>query len=316
MWKVPHNLREEAEAFDKQVEERMALGQVPDLRKLQFVEGLYNNPWRDPEFVQLQIMPKIDFIIEKAKTRPGGQVLELGCGMGYLSLELARNGLHVHAVDISKKSIEVAKKVYSENTYMVGFGSLNYEVADITTMDMGEAKYDSIISLGTLHHLQALDSVIIRISKALRQRGNLILCEPIRSNFTEKSAEFAAILRVIAPTWITYEAKLKPISDAENWRAFVQQIYNEYRYVDKRGEGVQSPFDNIVSSEEDLIKPITKHFAIKEVKYSDAFVDKIIGGLRGDARYKLAKFLKFLDDDLIRRGVLPATSVCLWATKE
>lgn len=316
MGEVPHNLQEEAEAFDKQVEERMSLGHVPDLRKLQFVEGLYNNPWRDPEFVHLQIVPKVDFIIEKAKTRPGGQVLELGCGMGYLSLELARNGLHVHAVDISKKSIEVAKKVYSENTFIVGFGSLNYEVADITTMDLGEAKYDSIVSLGTLHHLPALDSVIIRINKALRQSGNLILCEPIRSNFTEKSAEFAAILRVIAPTWITYEAKLKPISDPENWRAFVQQIYNEYRYVDEKGERVQSPFDNIVSSEEDLIKPITKHFAIKEVKYSDAFVDKIIGGLRGDARYALAKFLKFLDDDLIRRGVLPATSVCLWAIKE
>ena len=236
--------------------------------------------------------------------------------MGYLSLELARNGLHVDAVDISSKSIEVAKKYLSENTYTAGFGSLNYEVADITTMDMGEAKYDSIVTLGTLHHLPDLDSIIIRISKALRPSGNLILCEPIRSNFTQKSAEFAAILRVISPTWIPYEEKLKFISDSENWRAFVQRIYNEYTYVGERGKKVQSPFDNIISSEEGLIKPITKYFTIKEVKYSDAFIDKLIGGLRGDARYCIARFLKFLDDDLIRRGILPPTSMCLWATKK
>jgi len=40
--KTPHNLREEAEDFDKQVAERLSLNQVPDLRRLQFVEVLYN----------------------------------------------------------------------------------------------------------------------------------------------------------------------------------------------------------------------------------------------------------------------------------
>ena len=312
---LSHNLEEEARAFDKQVEERVSLGYIPDLRRLQFVEGLYNNPWREPEFVNIHIMPKVNFVIEIAR-KSGGAVLELGCGMGYLSLEMARNGLHVDAVDISNKSIEVARKYLSENTYTAGFGSLNYKVADITTMDMGEAKYNSIVTFGTLHHLPDPNSVIIRINKALRPNGNLILCEPIRSNFTEKSAEFAAILRVILPTWILYEEKLKSILAPENWRAFVQQIYREYTYVDEKGEGVQSPFDNITSSEEGLIKPIAKYFTIKEVKYSDAFIDKLIGGLRGDTRYALARFLKFLDDDLISRGILPPVSMCLWATKK
>jgi SAM-dependent methyltransferase len=310
-----HYLREEAAAFDKQVEERMALGLVPDLKRLRFVEGLYNNPWREPEFVRLEIMPKVDFVIRKAKST-GDRVLELGCGTGYLSLELARNGLHVYAVDISIESIEVAKKYLLENTYEVGFGSLNYEVADIASMDMGDGQYDSIVSFGTIHHMSDLESVIIRISKGLRPKGRLILCEPIRSNFDQKSAEFAAFLRVVAPTWESYEEKLKSLSGPESWTAFVQRIYNEYTYVNESGANVQSPLDNAVSSEEELLKPITKYFDIEDVNYSDAFIDKLIGGLRGDARYALARFLKFLDDDLIRRGILRPTSIWLSAVKK
>lgn len=308
-----YNLKDEAYAFDKQAGERTALGYIPDLRRLQFVEGLYNNPWREPEFTRLQIMPKVNFVIEVAK-KAGGAVLELGCGMGYLSLEMARNGLYVEAVDISPKSIEIAKKYLAENPYLDGFGSLNYKVDDIMSMDMGKDKYNSVVSFATLHHIPDLESVISRISKALKLNGNLILCEPIRDNFTLTSAEFAAILRVVLPTWESYGKKL--VYDSESWGHFVQEIYNEYRYVDKQGERVQSPFDNINASEEGMTQAISKYLTIKEIKYSDAFIDKIIGGLRGPNQYSLAKFLKFLDDDLIRRGVLPPTSMCLWAIKE
>jgi len=308
-----YSLKDEADAFDKQIEERISLGYIPDLKKLQFVEGLYNNPWREPEFTRLQIMPKVNFIIEIAK-KAGGTVLELGCGMGYLGLEIARNGLHVDAVDISPKSIEIAKKYLLENTDRDGFGSLNYRVDDIVNMDMGNEKYNSIVSFSTLHHISNLESVISRISKALKLNGNLILSEPIRDKFTFESAEFAAILRAVLPTWVPYEKKL--VHDSEAWRHFVQEIYNEYRYIDKQGESVQSPFDNISSSKEGMLQAISKYLTIKEIKYSDAFIDKLIGGLRGPNRYSLAKFLKFVDDDLVRRGVLPPTSMCLWAIKE
>jgi 2-polyprenyl-3-methyl-5-hydroxy-6-metoxy-1,4-benzoquinol methylase len=305
--------QKEAQAFDRQVEERIRLGQVPDLRRLRFVESLYNNPWREPEFVNIQIMPKVNFAIEIAK-KAGGAVLELGCGMGYLSLELARNGLHVDAVDISNKSIEVAKKYLAENPYQDGFGSLNYEVADIINMDMGKNKYNSVITFGVLHHTPDLESVIKRISKALKSNGNLILCEPIRDNFSLTSAEFAAILRVVLPTWEPCEKKL--VYDSEAWSSFIQEIYNEYKYVNKEGKNTQSPFDNINASEGQMIEPIKKYFIIKELKYSDAFIDKTVGGLRGPNRILLARFLKFLDDDLIRRGILPPTSMCLWAIKK
>ncbi len=109
-------LEKEAEAFDKQIEERIKHGFIPDLRRLQKVEWFYNNVWREPKFVEIHWMPKINFILDIAKNK-GGVVLEIGCGSGYLSLELARNGLDVTGVDLSSKNIEIARKFAKENPY-------------------------------------------------------------------------------------------------------------------------------------------------------------------------------------------------------
>jgi len=42
------------------------------------------------------MMPEVEFVLDIAAKRGGGErVIELGCGYGYLTLELARNGLDV-----------------------------------------------------------------------------------------------------------------------------------------------------------------------------------------------------------------------------
>lgn len=305
-------LEQEAEAFDRQVDERIMHGFIPDLRRLRKVEWFYNNVWRDPKFVKIHLMPKIEFVLNATKQK-GGKVLELGCGNGYLTLELARNGLDVIGVDLSPKSIEIAKRFANENSYKEEFGSLKYVCDDILTMDLGEDKFDTVVFFGTLHHMPDIDLVLSKVHKALKSNGNLIVCEPIRDNFTRESAEFAAIFRAILPTWIPYEQKLNGLDTSESWSKYVNQIFNEYIYED---EHEQSPCDNVIASEKIMVDKISKYFIIKSIKYSDAFIDKLIGGLRGEEKYILAKFLKFLDEDLIRRKILPPTSLRLYAIKQ
>jgi len=304
-------LQKEAEAFDKQSDERIKHGFIPDLRRLKKVDWFYNNAWRDPEFVKIHLMPKINFVINIAKQR-GGRVLELGCGYGYLTLELARNGLDVVGVDLSPKSIEIAKKFAEENSFKENFGSLKYLCNNILSIDLGENKFDTIIFFGTLHHIADIDLILSKVHKALKNKGNLIVCEPIRDNFTKKSAEFAAIMRAVLPTWVPLEQKLKELDNQKSWKTYVNQIYEEYTY---KGEHEQSPCDNVTASEKIILNTIKKYFTIKTTEYSDAFIDKLIGGLRGEDKYILARFLKFLDDDLIARKVLPHTSIRLHAVK-
>lgn len=305
-------LEKEAKAFDKQVDERIKHGFVPDLRRLRKVYWFYNNLWREPEFVKIQMMPKINFVLEIAKKR-GGKVLEIGCGYGYLSLELARNGLDVLGVDLSSKSIEIARRFAKKNPFKKNFGFLTYKSGDVLSMDLGKNEYNSAVFFGSLHHMPDINMVLSKVHAGLKSGGNLIVCEPVSDNFTTQSAEFAAVLRAVLPTWISHEKKLKNLDNLKAWKRYVNNIFDEYTY---RSGHKQSPCDNITSSEKLMINAIKKKFQIKTIVYSDAFIDKLIGGLRGKHRYQLARFLKSLDEDLIRRKVLPPTFIRVHAVKK
>lgn len=298
----------EKKAFDEQAEEREKYGLYPDIRDLRVVEKLYNNPWREPEFFHLQILPRIEFILN-AITNNKGKVLEVGCGNGFLSLEMARFGMDVCGIDISTKSIEIARKTAKNNKYADGFGSLKYEVADFMSAEFVNSSWDSVVFMGALHHFPDIDKVVKKVVTLLKPKGNIVLCEPVSDNFTRPLAEIAALLRLVCPTWQSYQDKLEKVQDAKSWEKYVDEIMHEYQYLDVHGNNVQSPMDNVTNVEEDIINSVNKYFEISRYVKTDAFIDKLIGGLRGPDRYPLAKFLKLFDDYVINNGKLPHTGI-------
>ena len=81
----------------------------------------------------------------------GKRVLELGCGIGTDALEFARYGASVHAIDISEKSVEIARK-RGRVEHLSGF--IKFTVDDIEQMGYGFDKeyYDLAYSFGAIHH--------------------------------------------------------------------------------------------------------------------------------------------------------------------
>jgi len=51
---------------------------------------------------------EIDFIISQLDLQPGARILDVGCGPGRHSHELARRGFQVHGIDISQTFIDLA----------------------------------------------------------------------------------------------------------------------------------------------------------------------------------------------------------------
>ena len=64
-----------------------------------------------------------------------------------------------------------------------------------------------------------------------------------------------------------------------------------------------------------MVSAIKKYFTIQTLEHHDAFIDKLIGGLRGSHRYALARHLKEFDHETIKKGLLPGTAIHLVATK-
>ena len=301
----------EKAAFDRQAQERIDAGFVPDLRRLTQVDWFYNNVWREPEFVEIHWMPRIRNIIARA-LESGTKVLEIGCGYGMLSLELARNGLDVTGIDLSGKHIAIAERFRDENPFPDGFGSLKYICGNIMDTELAPATFDAAIFFRSFHHMPRATDVIERIHCTLKTKGRLILSEPVRSHFTTTSALFAAVLRLLLPTWEGYTDKLGKVTSHDDLKGYIDEIFKEYV---RSKEHKQSPMDNSIDNAQTIADIVSKHFVITESSLSDAFLDKIIGGLRGKHRFELAAVVKLLDDYMVQEGVLPGTSLELVAEK-
>jgi SAM-dependent methyltransferase len=75
-------------------------------------DGFFDDDWLT--LLQLRSTPErneaeIDFVVDALELEPGERVLDLACGFGRHSVELARRGLRVTGLDLSRPSLERAR---------------------------------------------------------------------------------------------------------------------------------------------------------------------------------------------------------------
>ncbi|MGA2034807.1 MAG: class I SAM-dependent methyltransferase [Thermoguttaceae bacterium] len=92
----------------------------------------------------------------------GKHVLEIGCGIGTDTINFARHGAQVTAVDLSDESLAVAKK----RCEVFGLGEritfLRGDAEELTQF-VPRRRYDLIYSFGVIHHTPHPDSVFQQI---------------------------------------------------------------------------------------------------------------------------------------------------------
>jgi SAM-dependent methyltransferase len=184
-------LQEEARFWDERAELLLSSGRVPlwfDHRRGEDVRFLPLDRLRgagiraDPVLYRLIYGKMMDSIIEET-TRNKGYALDLGCGCGWLSLELARCGMDVDGYDIAPKQIEIATRFARESQESAepllhgDFGSTNYQVVDLNHAVLEAGKYEAVVSMGTLHHIQRLDHLLDEIQKSLKPGGKFLFYE-------------------------------------------------------------------------------------------------------------------------------------------
>lgn len=301
---VPESLQGEAEAFDRRMEERVSNGLIPDLRRCQRCDWFYNNPWRHPSYVEMVFGGYLNFAL--AHVPPAGShVLEVGSGLGHMSLELARHGYHVTGLDLSGYSIDVADYYRLDNSYEDGFGSLRYRLQDILNWDFSQ-QFDAACFFLTLHHFSPPSEVLDIVFEHLRPDGIIVVVEPARDWFSRLNATVIALIRLLLSSTEHWYEKLQLPSNELDLDRFISDIELEYREARDPTEEQQSPHDNSAYAT-DMIEALDARFTRLGFETTFAFVPRMVGGVRTgneEQTLNIAGFLHLFDNYCVRRGLL------------
>jgi trans-aconitate methyltransferase len=111
------------------------------------------------------------FVWEKARgllewlvPRDGERILDLGCGTGQLSAEIAARGASVVGIDRSPEMVAEARKK---------FPALRFEVCDARALPFTQ-EFDVVFSNAALHWIRQAEEVVAGISRALKPGGRFV----------------------------------------------------------------------------------------------------------------------------------------------
>ena len=111
------------------------------------------------------------FVWEKARgllewlaPQKGERILDLGCGTGQLSSEIAASGAEVVGVDRSQEMITEARNK---------FPALHFEVCDARSLTY-ENEFDAVFSNAALHWIPEAEPVVAGIARALKAGGRFV----------------------------------------------------------------------------------------------------------------------------------------------
>lgn len=97
----------------------------------------------------------------------GKKVLEIGCGIGTDTINFARHGANVTAVDLSEKSLEIARRrseIYGVQDSVQFFRGNAEDLSSFVPV----APYDLIYSFGVIHHTPNPERVLEQLRRYAR----------------------------------------------------------------------------------------------------------------------------------------------------
>ncbi|TWR29275.1 methyltransferase domain-containing protein [Mucilaginibacter pallidiroseus] len=124
-------------------------------------------------------------VLEVLDVKPGEHVLDLGCGTGYLTSEIQKQGAVVTGIDASPEMIQKARET---------FNNVDFFVADGTGFEFDDP-FDAVFSNATLHWIKDADAAIKCVYDALKTGGRFVAEMGGKGNMKQMIAATARVLK-------------------------------------------------------------------------------------------------------------------------
>ena len=177
------------------------------------------------KYIKNKLFEKKQLIKFSKKSLANFNILDLGCGGGLVCEPLARLGANITGIDFVKQNIIAAKK-HAKKTN----ANIEYLHQNINNLKL-KKKYDAVLILEVLEHIEDWKKIIINVKKLLKPRGKIIISTINRNFFSKLFAIFIAenILNWVPKKTHTYSKLIKP----EELRPFLNK--NKINVTDVTG---------------------------------------------------------------------------------
>ena len=120
------------------------------------------------------------------------RLLDLGCGPGLLSFDLARRGYRGFGLDSAPGMIQLAKTQACDQGLS---GLWQYQVADVEKLPLQEESFDGAICAGVIDYLPTDDNLLREAHRVLKPRGVLILAVTNKYGYTVSLSSVADCIK-------------------------------------------------------------------------------------------------------------------------
>jgi len=203
-------------------------------------------------------------IEREASILKGRRLLEIGCGLGFDSLEFIKRGVRVTATDLTPSAVELAYKHFEIERVRAD----DVRVEDVLDLTFDDNTFDAVWANGVIHAAGDPNKAIQNIRRVLKPGGRAIIC-----HFYRKPS-WMYLLHLIGRENIEFKEEDPPVnkflteSEIEaNFEGFkIQEAAQEhYRAMPICRRGVKAslykfgfrPIYNLIP------EPIAKRFAYK-----------------------------------------------------
>ena len=305
---MENKIEEERIHTNEKQRQRASKGFIPDLKNMTDCDYFYLSPFRRKYTANLSLGPYVDFTIsELDKHRNVNRILDVGCGTGWYSLELARKGYDITAIDLSDYNIELAKETYNKALKKEKMGHIEYMSGDFGSFEFRERTFDCVTSIGAFHHMKEIEDIIRKAKSLLNTGGLIISIEPVPENINMIEASVIALIRILLSSMGCWYDDLGSFDSIKQIESYVEDCKREYQsWSDKTEAGNQSPMNNSTSGK-DILACLRNNFI--EINYESSFLwsQRIIGGIRSSTEGKnenMAKVITLLDRYFIENKLL------------
>ncbi|MBS9773711.1 MAG: class I SAM-dependent methyltransferase [Tenacibaculum sp.] len=202
----------------------------------------------------MELDPTNQFIkaILKCSNIKDKNILEIGCGSGRITKDLAKYAKSITAIDPDDNSLKIAKENLTSNkiTFIKGLGE------DLSFLK--DKKFDVVIYSLSLHHIpyKAMELSLKQATELLNDNGKLIIIEPDKNGSLIKAEELFNVGDG-DETFVKQKA-IKAIKSLKNYEVIKKDYFNTLFYFNDEIDFLENMLPDYKTKPNNLISEIKK----------------------------------------------------------